>query len=560
MGLTPRLASISVSPPPKLLSLEEARRRVASTPSRPPPPKPKLVEKYQSYPSKGATPKKESASVSPRRISEGAVSKKSYKTVFSKGKSFITTQEYETTPSYYRSISSEGHRDAGRNQVQIPEPYESHRQREVQSEIQTQSNVKRLSQNFMQRQEKEQHEKREHRASERQKTQKSQKDRMIVPKEGTVTYGTQFKASNQGESWESRLNHMAVARAMQARYSDSHSIRSRSYSEINRAVDDEQKDIQKTAPQSSSLQQVTRVHIKHVKQSPIDNSIKESSQIKLYFHKAEPRAQMNGTSDKLNSPEENKPVKKNSSAVVTHSPNSESPAVLGPASSSQSNIISVPVHKAEHKPRAYYRTFSDPSGSEESDPKASSGSFSGRVTSAISIPVSVSNERRSVVSAVPNSRVSLSRSNTVSGSVSSSGSSSGAMIRRHPVLHSFKRVSADRSVYYTKVKYHQASGESQSPKAKGVHRRASTGGHGTDTKSSALQSSDYRSMSVCDNRPTSVYDNEPSSFRYSSPLVCTFNSVSNEQCSSQRSSSEVESDVPQTLNWVQSALYRTETV
>ena len=137
-GLGPRLASISVSPPPKLLSLEEARRRVASTPSRPPPPKPRLVEKYQSYPAKGADPKKEPPPVSPRRVSEGAISKKSFKGIFSKGKSFNAEQGYEATPSYYRSISSEGHCDWGSSQTQNQEPYQNHKRSKDQIEKQIQ--------------------------------------------------------------------------------------------------------------------------------------------------------------------------------------------------------------------------------------------------------------------------------------------------------------------------------------------------------------------------------------------------------------------------------------
>lgn len=72
-------------------------------------------------------------------------------------------------------------------------------------------------------------------------------------------------------------------------------------------------------------------------------------------------------------------------------------------------------------------------------------------------------------------------------------------IRRHPVLTSFKRVSSEQTVFYTKVEYHPTSA---------YHRRASTGGEELES----------RPVSVYDNRPISIYDNEPTAHRYSSPV------------------------------------------
>lgn len=97
---------------------------------------------------------------------------------------------------------------------------------------------------------------------------------------------------------------------------------------------------------------------------------------------------------------------------------------------------------------------------------------------------------------------------------SPSGGSSGSHIRRHPVLTSFKRVSSDQTVFYTKVEYHPTRPN---------HRRASTGGdqlemtvHGREP---VPTNSEHRPMSVYDNRPISIYDNEPpTAFRYSSPV------------------------------------------
>lgn len=84
-------------------------------------------------------------------------------------------------------------------------------------------------------------------------------------------------------------------------------------------------------------------------------------------------------------------------------------------------------------------------------------------------------------------------------------------IRRHPVLTSFKRVSSDQTVFYTKVEYHPT---------KVNHRRASTGGEELEisVRRQKVPSSEHRPVSVYDNRPISIYDNEPTAYRYSSPV------------------------------------------
>ena len=84
-------------------------------------------------------------------------------------------------------------------------------------------------------------------------------------------------------------------------------------------------------------------------------------------------------------------------------------------------------------------------------------------------------------------------------------------IRRHPVLTSFKRVSSEQTVFYTKVEYHPTRIN---------HRRASTGGEELESsvRRREVPSSDHRPVSVYDNRPISIYDNEPTTYRYSSPV------------------------------------------
>lgn len=84
-------------------------------------------------------------------------------------------------------------------------------------------------------------------------------------------------------------------------------------------------------------------------------------------------------------------------------------------------------------------------------------------------------------------------------------------IRRHPVLTSFKRVSSEQTVFYTKVEYHPTRVN---------HRRASTGGEELESsvRRQEVPSSEHRPVSVYDNRPISIYDNEPTTYRYSSPV------------------------------------------
>lgn len=84
-------------------------------------------------------------------------------------------------------------------------------------------------------------------------------------------------------------------------------------------------------------------------------------------------------------------------------------------------------------------------------------------------------------------------------------------IRRHPVLTSFKRVSSEQTVFYTKVEYHPTRVN---------HRRASTGGEELESsmRRREVPSSEHRPVSVYDNRPISIYDNEPATYRYSSPV------------------------------------------
>ena len=84
-------------------------------------------------------------------------------------------------------------------------------------------------------------------------------------------------------------------------------------------------------------------------------------------------------------------------------------------------------------------------------------------------------------------------------------------IRRHPVLTSFKRVSSEQTVFYTKVEYHPTRVN---------HRRSSTGGEELESsmRRREVPSSEHRPVSVYDNRPISIYDNEPATYRYSSPV------------------------------------------
>lgn len=86
-------------------------------------------------------------------------------------------------------------------------------------------------------------------------------------------------------------------------------------------------------------------------------------------------------------------------------------------------------------------------------------------------------------------------------------------VRRHqPVLTSFKRVSSDQTVFYTKVEYHPTRTN---------HRRASTGGEELENSVRRREirlSEQPRPVSVYDNRPISIYDNEPTPHRYSSPV------------------------------------------
>ena len=104
--------------------------------------------------------------------------------------------------------------------------------------------------------------------------------------------------------------------------------------------------------------------------------------------------------------------------------------------------------------------------------------------------------------------------------------SGGTHIRRHPVLTSFKRVSSEHTVFYTKVEYHPVSSS---------QRRASTGGGGggelenAASRQGVSSSPEYRPLSVYENRPLSVYDNEPTTFRYSSPVFSkNYNSIPEE--------------------------------
>lgn len=85
-------------------------------------------------------------------------------------------------------------------------------------------------------------------------------------------------------------------------------------------------------------------------------------------------------------------------------------------------------------------------------------------------------------------------------------------IKRHPVLTSFKRVSSDQTVFYTKVEYHPTTIN---------HRRASTGGEELENsyvRRREVPSTEHRPVSVYDNRPISIYDNEPTAYRYSTPV------------------------------------------
>ena len=107
--------------------------------------------------------------------------------------------------------------------------------------------------------------------------------------------------------------------------------------------------------------------------------------------------------------------------------------------------------------------------------------------------------------------------------LSSGGGSS--YIKRHPVLTSFKRVSSDQTVFYTKVEYHPNRTN---------HRRASTGGDQLEMtvhRREVPTNSEHRPVSVYDNRPVSIYDNEPpTAFRYSSPVFSqNYNSIPEER-------------------------------
>lgn len=109
--------------------------------------------------------------------------------------------------------------------------------------------------------------------------------------------------------------------------------------------------------------------------------------------------------------------------------------------------------------------------------------------------------------------VTISFKNQPKRERTSSSGSSGSHIRRHPVLTSFKRVSSDQTVFYTKMEYHPNRPN---------HRRASTGGdeiHMTVQRRDLPSNGEHRPLSVYDNRPVSIYDNDPPiAHRYSSPV------------------------------------------
>lgn len=134
-------------------------------------------------------------------------------------------------------------------------------------------------------------------------------------------------------------------------------------------------------------------------------------------------------------------------------------------------------------------------------------------------PVRTRHIHAEVVRGVNEIRTPLNQPVTISFShhpvrerTSSSGDGS-SHIRRHPVLTSFKRVSSDQTVFYTKTDHHSTRPN---------HRRASTGGdelHMTVHRRDVPTNAEHRPVSVYDNRPISFYDNEPpNAFRYSSSV------------------------------------------
>ncbi|XP_031559781.1 rho GTPase-activating protein 32-like isoform X2 [Actinia tenebrosa] len=114
--LGPRLASISVSPATKLISLEEARARATSVPAKParPPPPKTLNVKPQTEPDSPPLPPREPYQSHPRLESENSGSAsgslKSIKSMFGRSKSFnaaMMTKSQETGTGTYFFVSQD---------------------------------------------------------------------------------------------------------------------------------------------------------------------------------------------------------------------------------------------------------------------------------------------------------------------------------------------------------------------------------------------------------------------------------------------------------------------
>ena len=114
--LGPRLASISVSPATKLISLEEARARATSVPSKPPrPPPPKSLDlKPRQQPDTPPLPPREPYQSHTRPESEisgsSSGSLKSIKSMFGRSKSFnaaAMTKSQETDTGTYFFVSQD---------------------------------------------------------------------------------------------------------------------------------------------------------------------------------------------------------------------------------------------------------------------------------------------------------------------------------------------------------------------------------------------------------------------------------------------------------------------
>ncbi|XP_048588973.1 rho GTPase-activating protein 32 isoform X2 [Nematostella vectensis] len=125
----------------------------------------------------------------------------------------------------------------------------------------------------------------------------------------------------------------------------------------------------------------------------------------------------------------------------------------------------------------------------------------------------------------------LGRNSSTSGSFRERTPSGGALIRRHPVLTSFSKMTSEQTVYVSKVEYVKPSAV---PRDSGhsSQRRASTGTQRDidrqTRRNSETKPTEQRPLSVYDNRPASVYDNEPTIkapeaplYRYSSPVFTT---------------------------------------